>query len=458
MDGQRRAADNLSWLALFAQQRRLAGQAPPRGEPRNLLDLLLNPDFHPHDFIPTDAAHNHDLDAYADMPPLNDDDDDDTPSGSPSRSGSPSPSSADTNDEDGDLPPPLEADDSPIPASFFSNTTRQQSPVTEPLDASAPRPDVEGGRAPSSPRTTVQRSGSRPSATDDGHDSDAESTSSLPTLQSISDSEDEDEEDVEDDDGSMPSMATVSDSDEWEDEEGGDWSDGEGDDSEGITWQEMFLPPTDGFQPLCEQELALRRRRRAFLQLASAVGEGKGGFFDVTEFTSRLTAFDEDPERAKVASEELVKRYEVLRTDDGEPADGCAICREGLLEVSADEHKAQAVLQNRLGAPVPHVPEAGPSRPVSRSGRTWKPPKVETLLEWVQGEEQARAKGVPRERPSVTMPEFTDEQQTCRPLRQFTHSLSLIPTAMWGFFPQHPLLSCDRTPIPLSPSRNILLG
>ncbi|KAH9912846.1 uncharacterized protein BXZ73DRAFT_107180 [Epithele typhae] len=345
---------------------------------------------------------------------------------------------------------------------------------------------------------------SRPFATDDGHDSDAESTSSLPTLQSISDSEDEDSEDVEDDDGSMPSMATVSDSDEWEDEEGGDWSDGRGWLRGYYVARDVPPPPMDS-NPSASRNLPFDAVDEPFFSSRALLERARGGFFDVTDFTSRLTAFDEDPERAKmlmagmeVASEELVKRYEVLRTDDGEPADGCAICREGLLEVSADEHKAQAVLQTDSELPFhvepqldcilafpcagkhlfhknclspwlsrkttcptcrfdidpssltlrlyQDVPEAGPSRPVSRSGRTWKPPKVETLLEWVQGEEQARAKGVPRERPSVIMPEYVSPAPPVHSLPEFD------PYRNVGFLPPAPpsfVRSDPHSPVPI---------
>ena len=62
----------------------------------------------------------------------------------------------------------------------------------------------------------------------------------------------------------------------------------------------------------------------------------------MTDLT-RLAGVDNDPKRAEtllkameVVSNDLVRRYEKLRTGDGDDVDGCAICRDDLLNKPAD--------------------------------------------------------------------------------------------------------------------------
>lgn len=178
----------------------------------------------------------------------------------------------------------------------------------------------------------------------------------------------------------------------------------------------------------------------------------------------RATGADNDPKRAEtllagmeIASDDLIRRYEKLRTGSEEDVDGCAICRDDLLDKAPDVTDTQDVVT--LYAVLPFHPEpdciiafpcAGkhlfhrdclapwlarkttcptcrfdidplsltlqPSRglldaifPVqhaesAQSVRVWQPPQVESLSEWVAAEEQAQAAGVARKLPEVRMP------------------------------------------------------
>lgn len=148
---------------------------------------------------------------------------------------------------------------------------------------------------------------------------------------------------------------------------------------------------------------------------------------------------------------ELVRRYEKLRAAEGQNADGCAICRDDLC---AEENIVS------LYAVLPFHPEAchpeastvfafpcagkhlfhgdclspwlarkttcpscrfdidphsltlkrnreGPNAGLdSQGGRTrvWQPPQVESMSDWLDAEERARASGVPRQRPQPVIP------------------------------------------------------
>ena len=160
----------------------------------------------------------------------------------------------------------------------------------------------------------------------------------------------------------------------------------------------------------------------------------------------------------EVVPDELVLRYEKLRSSDGEDVDGCAICRDDLVDKSSNTIEASRVLAIFAHLPFPfdsvhsvafpcvgkhlfhkhcllpwlarkttcpscrfdidphsltlrisrglldalHLgPEADPTHPP----RVWQPPQVESMRDWVEAEERARETGVPRVRPEVVIPE-----------------------------------------------------
>ena len=159
----------------------------------------------------------------------------------------------------------------------------------------------------------------------------------------------------------------------------------------------------------------------------------------------------------EVVSNDLVRRYEKLRTGDGDDVDGCAICRDDLLNKPADLGEISDVVA--MSAALPFHPErdcivAFPcsgkhlfhrdclspwlarkttcptcrfdidplsltlqiSRGASESAtadsaseghpsRVWQHPQVESMSDWLSAEEQAQTAGIPRQRPAVRMPE-----------------------------------------------------
>lgn len=176
-----------------------------------------------------------------------------------------------------------------------------------------------------------------------------------------------------------------------------------------------------------------------------------------------------DPKRAEtltssmeVVSDDLVQRYQKLRTGSGEgedDVDGCAICREGLLDLSPSVLESNLTCENYAALPfhpesdcvlafpcagkhlfhrdclfpwlswkttcptcrfdidplsltlrLPHMTPDGAliwdEQPASRPPtRIWQPPRTECMSDWLAAEELVQATGVPRERPNVQMPE-----------------------------------------------------
>lgn len=159
----------------------------------------------------------------------------------------------------------------------------------------------------------------------------------------------------------------------------------------------------------------------------------------------------------EVVPDDLVLRYEKLRSTDGEDVDGCAICRDDLVDKSPETVEASRVLaiftllpfpfeaDSSVAFPcsgkhlfhkhcllpwlarkttcpscrfdidphsltlrisrglhdiLPIAPQANPTHP----SRTWQPPQVESIRDWLVAEEKARETGVPRVRPEVVMP------------------------------------------------------
>ena len=160
----------------------------------------------------------------------------------------------------------------------------------------------------------------------------------------------------------------------------------------------------------------------------------------------------------EIVREESVKRYQKLRTEDGEDGevDGCAICRDDLLDKSLEEDlEAERIHQIYAALPF-HPPDDcvlafpctgkhlfhrdclfpwlsrkttcpscrfdidplsltlrlshGAARDMTAEEpsvppRVWRPPQVESLGDWLDAEERARATGKARVRPPVVMPE-----------------------------------------------------
>lgn len=188
----------------------------------------------------------------------------------------------------------------------------------------------------------------------------------------------------------------------------------------------------------------------------------------ISDWTARVSGIDNDPQRAEtllagmeIISEDLALRYERLRSTDGEDVDGCAVCRDDLVDKSSDAAQAARVLEVFTFLPFPYetnvivaFPCAGkhlfhmhclspwlarkttcptcrfdidphsltlqiPSTSrdatsinaesnTAQSTRVWRPPQVESMRDWLDAEERAKKSGVPRERPVVVMPECKD--------------------------------------------------
>ena len=212
-------SEYLSVLSVLADIRRRSGQTPNE-EPNSLMDMLLAPDFIPRDLTSDGDVRDDDSTRYEDLPPLEDDEG----QRSSRPSSPPPPSSAPLLEDDA---PPLESDEEedlsvPDPVQYVP---QRPLPTHVAPASSDPRPltaeslallddlrSVGAGPlahedSPPTPRP--------PRATTMERELGAESDSSLPDLQSVSDSSEE-----SDDESSMPSMAAVSDSsDEWDDEE-----------------------------------------------------------------------------------------------------------------------------------------------------------------------------------------------------------------------------------------------
>lgn len=133
----------------------------------------------------------------------------------------------------------------------------------------------------------------------------------------------------------------------------------------------------------------------------------------------------------EVVPDELVIRYENLKSSDSDGVDGCAICQDGLVDTESSNpdtrngsdsgssvafpcagkhlfHKDCLLpwLARTTTCPYCRFDIDPHRRMLFRDPlRPWKPPVVETMCEWLEGEENARKTGVPREQPAVVMPE-----------------------------------------------------
>ncbi|KAI0715687.1 hypothetical protein C8T65DRAFT_643695 [Cerioporus squamosus] len=458
-----RTPEMLAAYALLADLRRADGSAGnhTHPEPNSLLEMLLNPEFINPNLRPGDVVQR-----------------DDSTGNRPSRASANDPPFADEmptleEDED-DGPPPLEPADRPRSRSLSPATT--ESP---PHNLSGAMPAVRHShlasiRIVSDPIPEVRRPArSTTSAAQREEDAGNESDSSLPSLQSVSDSSDEDDVFMDDSDS------------DWDDEESLDYSD----DETNLVAQmienaernhartgptPLHLAESINIEPEAEFDLLqltsntqlyrdlLERASNVIPDLPSRLHPPPPWVTDLT----RLAGVDNDPQRAEillaameVVSDDLVRRYEKLRTGDGEDVDGCAICRDDLVSKSPDVghvphvaamfaalpfHPEQdcivafpcagkhlfhrdclspwlarkttcptcrfdidplsLTLQISRGIDHPETPEPEPE--AQHPSRIWQHPEAESMSDWLSAEEQAQAAGIPRQRPAVRMPEY----------------------------------------------------
>ncbi|PIL22665.1 hypothetical protein GSI_15357 [Ganoderma sinense ZZ0214-1] len=477
-----RSQDILASLssAMFAGLRAATTPGSRRdGESDGLLTMLSNPDFIPPPLRLDGEVPSHPPAAYEDLPPLEDDVQPSSASNVPV---------GDMLNQDGDEPPPLEADDSsPIvtspqptlmpPNAVSTSSSSDSSNATSTGTPSSAQLSVSHGSLgvrSTSGRTTSRSARTTVNAEDDG----AESDSSLPSLQSVSDSSDEED--------------YISESEsEWDDDESLDESEGEPDiarlveeaQAQAIATEPLHIPtgpdppvalgmlpnigpPPNMFRNTLQSYRELLDRARVLIpDIDAHLGPPPDW---VAEIASRISTAgaDNDLERAEtliqameVVSDELVLRYEKLRSTDGEDVDGCAICRDDLVDKSPgtieasrvlaifallpfpseadtsvafpcagkhlfhkhcllpwlarkttcpscrfdiDPHSLTLRISRGLRDVMPITPETDPAHPP----RVWQAPQVESMRDWLAAEERAKETGIPRVRPEVVMPEY----------------------------------------------------
>nr|VWP02381.1 Protein kinase domain-containing protein [Ganoderma boninense] len=468
--------------------------------------MLSNPDFIPPPLRLDGEVSSHSSTAYDDLPPLEDDMEPSSASNVPIH---------DLLNQIGDGAPRLEADhSSPVVAS--------PQPTLMPLNAastlSSSDPSTAASRGtPSSAQQTVShgllvsttsgRATSRPpriyvDAEDDG----AESDSSLPSLQSVSDSS-SDEGDYISESGS-----------EWDDDESLDESEGEPDiarlveeaETQALATETLhnltvpnppaaagvlpnFGAPPNMFRNTLQSYRELLDRARVLIpDIDARLGPPPDLVADITNRLFTAGA-DNDFERAEtliqameVVSDELVLRYEKLRSTDGEDVDGCAICRDDLVDKSPDTLEASRVFEIFALLPFPSEADSSVAFPcagkhlfhkhcllpwlarkttcpscrfdidphsltlrISRGlrdvipitpdtdrahhpPRVWQAPQVESMRDWLTAEERAKETGIPRVRPEVVMPEY---QTPFLPQPDPTPS-ALLGVPAWGTDPE----------------------
>ncbi len=218
-----RTPEQLSLFAMLADLRRAAeanGLQNAANEPNSLQEMLLNPDFIPHDLRADREVRIDDPSLYDDLPPLEDDSD---------PSGTRFPSSIASDDDmpllDDNISPPNEGDSLPTHTDGARSLAThpdldelrrlrvQAFSATSAEDSSSGVAPMQTALHPSRPTSPAAARGSSalspPTASIAAQDDPgAESDSSLPSLQSVSDSSD-DEEDYDesgsewDDEGSL---------------------------------------------------------------------------------------------------------------------------------------------------------------------------------------------------------------------------------------------------------------
>ncbi|KAI0754837.1 hypothetical protein C8Q80DRAFT_1117421 [Daedaleopsis nitida] len=463
-----RTVDHLAAFAHLATLRRAAGAGQnATDEPNSLLEMLLNPDFVASPLGITGEVRRDDPSSYEDLPPLEDASD-----GDGSRPTTPRSSRDDMPVLEDEQTLPVDADDVPLASAtttaspVVSSGTTSASGVT--AVARSARPLV-GRTRTGATRTTAPSSSSAAGAEEDNG---ADSDSSLPSLQSVSDSSDDDDD-------------YVSESD-WDEEESLDDSDEESnlvsqmlEQAERVSADASRAPlaPTDSMDIEPDRSLdpigftaSLQAYRNLLERARNLVPDIDARFHPppdwVADLAMRATGADNDPERAKTllagmeeVPDDLVQRYEKLRTGNEEDVDGCAICREDLLAKVPPPTEDPVVVAHFVALPFHPDPDCIVAFPcagkhlfhkdclspwlarkttcptcrfdidplsltlqITRSirdpgghdhetgvlgpERVWQPPQSESLSDWLSAEEQAQDTGIPRTRPAVRMPEY----------------------------------------------------
>ncbi|KAI0372303.1 hypothetical protein BV20DRAFT_1120096 [Pilatotrama ljubarskyi] len=470
----------LGVLATLRAARRQASESIARataeGDSGGLVDVLRNPDFVPQRSGDSDMAGSDEVGRYDDLPALEED-------AGPStlrrpraaeRSSSPAIDSSERSDED-DLPA-LEA--APSPSSSRLSARDGSSPS---------RTSLSGDQATSlnAAQLSIPALGHSHAASE----SRALSRESSVTSPPLADSGPEEDEASAESDDSMPPLQTVSDSSEDSDsyfDSDPDWDDSE--EYGSMADSNEYVPPVEirpDPPPAPPSEPFLRRptffdllpdvgldlssnREDAFQTYRDLLERARSVLPDISERFNQevfetLAGYvdNNDPVRAEtllagmeVVPDDLVRRYEKLRMADGEDGDGCAICRDDLLDKTLpamDMAEAEVVtiyaalpfhpepdLIVAFPCPGKHLfhseclspwlarkttcpscrfdidPHSLTQKRIRDANRTppnqrpcaWQAPQVESMRDWLDAEERARATGVSRERPEVVMPKY----------------------------------------------------
>ncbi|KAI0667671.1 hypothetical protein C8Q78DRAFT_315969 [Trametes maxima] len=406
------------------------------GEPDGLVRVLQNEAFLAGVLPDDEVVRSEDGDSTDDLPPL----EDDNGEGASRTIHALNTPSASTRGEGYDVLA-LESASTPPPSGTMpSNPSgNTQTPMQS-----------EASHIPSSPNT-----GSLPARNEDGGESD----SSLPTLQTVSDSEDEDD--------------SYFDSDpDWDESDDFDSTADSDDDHHDVPDPATApAPPTQSRNPLAEPPpmrlIDLMQHESgqrpvdfedAFQSYRELLERARSTLPDLVlgDLVQHMDLVENDPRRAEIllggletVPESLVCRYELLRTADGEDGDGCAICRDDLIDKSPVPAETAETVS--AYAALPFHPDANSIVAFACSGKHlfhsdcispwlaqkttcpscrfdidpyslthrrsrgsnslnrpgWQPPKVQSMSEWLDAEERARASGVPRERAEVVMPRYS---------------------------------------------------
>ncbi|KAI0826938.1 hypothetical protein BC628DRAFT_1495376 [Trametes gibbosa] len=449
--------------ALRAARQQSQESAPESG----LIGLLQNVDFVPAGLQGDQTASTGDG-MYADLPSLEHDAGPSTSRSTCVTSTQQSPESTvdESSDSEDDLPV-LEASSSsssPLPTQGFhspnirvsvtSNSTTSeamQSDVVIPASGS-PHPSTrlsarsDLSRVPSSPRVS-----SALEELDDG----AESDSSMPSLFTVSASSDGDD-DYDDTDPEWDG------SDEYDGVD--DSEDNHFDDNVPLTLAPLSPPSVSGAGVrVLDRQSMLTSAANGFGEISQMLNDLLERMLSVGDSLVEPRIYDAgDITRAEVllagleeVSDDMVRRYEKLRRTEGEDGDGCAICRDDLIDSSIPiEPVGEAAQIISLYAALPFHHAANPVVAFSCAGkhlyhsecitpwlsckttcpscrfdidphsltlkknregpnagmdfwgrpsRIWQPPQMESMSEWLDGEERARSCGVPRMRPQPVM-------------------------------------------------------
>ncbi|KAH9851781.1 hypothetical protein C2E23DRAFT_224465 [Lenzites betulinus] len=395
--------------------------------------------------------------------------------------------------------PPLEDDAGPSTSRATRATVVHQtshSPDEESSDSSDDLPALESSSASSSPSlsshvlpsfatTSLSTSGAvnaeaGTSASGSSLPSNARSRSSSATRPPHATMALEEDDEGAESDSSMPSLFTVSassDSEDSYDESDAEWDSSGVDDSIDDSEDDHYdadvpfaplPPPTPG--PGGFADLEALPPAPVFDSSPSALGFGSLNVImsalleNVRRSSSTIADMLDlgDITRAQVLLDGLetiphglVRRYERLHTTEGEDKDGCAICRDDLLDMTTPDEAAEEAAQTvAMYAALPFQPAANnvvafpcagkhlyhsdclipwlsckttcpscrfdldphslthkrnreaPNPGLDRWGRmsrNWQPPQTETMNEWLDAEERAQACGVPRTRPQPVM-------------------------------------------------------